>query len=152
MINEDKNELELKRNFFSAQEALRTFLCNKNCKYHGKPIELKPKLYPKQKERIGFYIQHKMPIFINDACTHLVSLGGEEYFLREEEFTIHKKPVKDKDGKLMHFVDVKCPDCSHINLVDMQYLVWGYNCKQCKHAIGVSHRVKKSKFNIHDYR
>lgn len=152
MESNDKKELELKRNFFSAQHELRTFLCNKHWKYNGKPIELKPKVYPKQKDRIGFYIKNQMPIFINDARTHLVSFGAKKYVLCEDEFVVYKKPIKDKEGKLIHFVDVKCPDCSHLSLIDMRYLVWGYNCRQCKHVIGVSHRVKKSKFNMSDYR
>lgn len=150
---EDK-EITLKKNFFSAQKELRSFLCHKYWKYNGKPIQLKRHLYPLQPkdERIGFYIHNQMPTFINDARIHLVSLGKNEYVLCEDEFEIYKKKIKDKDGNFVHYVDVKCSHCSHIGSYNMRYLVWKLNCEKCRNTITVDDRVKKEKFNMSDFR
>jgi len=152
MKQEDSNEIKLKKNYFSSERELRKFLCNKYWKYMNKPVILKAKRYPHQKERIGWYVEHRMPIFINDARTHVVDFGKEKYCLCEGDFEIYKKKIKNKKGETIHFVDVKCPECSHITLVDMQYLVWKYNCKKCHGTLTIDDRVKKTKINSNEYR
>lgn len=150
----ENKEEELKVKFFSAQKELRSFLHYKYWKYHGKPIQLKSNVYPLQRknERIGFYIGHHMPIFMNDARIHLVSLGKNEYVICEDEFEIYKKKIKDKDGNFVHYVDVKCPTCSHIGIYNMRYLVWKLNCENCRNTITIDDRVRKEKFNMSDFR
>lgn len=140
---ENNKEIKLKHKFFSAQYQLRKYLCNKYWKYHNKPIVLKHSVYKGQKDRIGFYAGYDIPTFINDARIHKVDFESGIYVLCEDEFEIYKKPIKDKDGKTVHYVDVKCPNCSHITLVDMQYLIYKYNCKNCRNTITVRDRLKK---------
>ena len=153
MSHIDKKELELKRKYFSAQKELQTFLCNKYWKYLHKPVVIKSKVLRYHKgSRIGWYLGHMKPTFINDARIHRVSFDKKEYCLCEDEFDICKKKVKNEQGQIIHFVDVKCPKCSHITIVDMQYLVWKYNCQKCKGTITINDRVKKSKINHSDYR
>lgn len=152
MKQEDSNEMELKKNYFSAERELKKFLCNKYWKYKGKPVILKARQYPKQKERIGWYVEHRMPIFINDALIHVVDFGKVKYCLGEGDFEIYKKKIKNKNGETIHFVDVKCAVCSHVNLVDMRYLVWKYNCKKCLTTLTINNRVKKSKIHSNEYR
>lgn len=143
----------LKLNYFRAQKQLRKFLSDKYWKYNGKPIQLKKNAFPKWKgTRIGFYDSFDMPTFMNHGRLHWGLFGKKKYHLCEDEFEIYKKPIKNKTGETIHFVDVKCPACSHITLVDMQYLVWKYNCKKCKETLTINDRVKKSKINLNEYR
>ena len=145
-------EPEVRRRYFAAEQSLRQFLHNKYQKYHNKPVQLKTGIYPNMETRVGFYERYSMPIFINDARIHNVYFGGEAYCLCEYEFTIHKKKIKDRDGEFTHWVDVKCPHCTHTGLYNMRYLVCGYNCEICHGAVSVNDRVRKVKFNMGDFR
>lgn len=60
----------------------------------------------------------------------------------------------DEWGFKIKFVKVKCPDkkCNHIQLVDMRYLCWDVSCNKCRHTLTVNDRVKKTNFNMRDYR
>lgn len=57
----------------------------------------------------------------------------------------------DKWGIRITFVDVKCPNCSKISNVEMQYLVHELNCKGCYGTLTVDHRVEKVPFNMNHY-
>lgn len=149
---QDQREIELKRKYFSSRDALKTFLSDKYSKYYGMPVQLKSNIYPKDKIRVGFYLRHEMPTFMNHARLHWVQLGKKEVYLCEDEFDIYKKKIKDRKGKIQHYVDVKCPHCNYIGIYNMRYLIWNYNCKKCYHKLTVNNRVKKERYNISDFR
>lgn len=150
-ILDDKKEVELKKNFFTSKSELQKYLFKKFYKYYDKPIQLKKHLKHKG-PRIGWYAGYDIPTFMNHGRLHWVELGSTKYYLCESEFEIYKKKIKNKHGNYVHYVDVKCPSCKHISVENMQYLVWKMNCKNCKGTITVNDRVKKTKFNMADFR
>lgn len=149
---EERAEMVLKLEYFSAEDKLRKFLSDKYSKYHGKPVQINPGIYPKFKTRVGFYKSWNLPSFINDARIHRITFAGKDHFLCDEEFEIYKKKINQPDGKLVHYVDVKCPECKHVGVYDMRFLVWKLNCKSCLGTITVDNRVKNEKFNMSDFR
>lgn len=152
-MNQTKEEISLRKKFFSAQNELRKFMFDKYAKYSGKPVKLKPNVFPNfEGPRIGFYDHHDMPTFMNHERLHWINLGDQLYYFSEDAFEIYKKKIKDKDGNFIHYVDVKCPHCSHIGIYNMRYLVWKLNCENCRNTITVNDRVKKQKFNMNDFR
>lgn len=136
----------LKLNYFRAQKQLRKFLSDKYWKYNGKPIQIKPGNFHKWKgKRIGFYDGFDMPTFMNHGRLHWGLFGKDRCYLCEDEFEIYKMPVKNKDGKIIHFADVKCPGCKHVGVYNMEFLPWKLNCEKCKGTIAMKDKVKKKK-------
>lgn len=147
------NENRLKRNYLSSRELLHNFLWNKYSIFNDKPIQIKKNAFPNFKgTRIGFYEGFDLPIFMNHGRIHHCSFGKGKYVLCDDEFEIYKEKTKNKQGKTVHFVDVKCPDCSHVGVYDMRFLVWNMNCKKCLSKITTEDRVKKTKFKMSDFR
>lgn len=145
-MKKQTEEEKLKQNYFSAKKDLHNFLFDKYWKYFRKPIQLKPNVFPKWKgSRIGFYDGFDMPTFMNHGRLHWGIFGKDRYYLSEDEFEIYKKPIKDKNGNIIHFVDVKCGKCGHVGVEDMQYLVYKMNCKKCYHTITTEDIIKKTK-------
>lgn len=148
-----KNEYDLKRNYLHSQAELKKHLSDKYMIFHDKPIQIKNNAFPNFKgKRVGFYEGFDLPTFMNHARIHTCSFGKEKYVLCDDEFEIYKEKTKNKQGKTVHFVDVKCPDCSHVGIYDMRWLVWNMNCKKCLSKITTEDRVKKTKFKMSDFR
>ncbi len=147
------NEKRLKRNYLSSREVLWRYLHDKYSIFNDKPIQIKKNAFPNFKgTRIGFYEGFDLPTFMYHARIHTCSFGKEKYVLCDDEFEIYKEKTKNKQGKTVHFVDVKCPDCNHIGVYDMRFLVWKLNCEKCKSTITTEDRVKKTKFKESDFR
>lgn len=129
------------------------YLHDKYSIFNDKPIQIKKNAFPNFKgTRIGFYEGFELPTFMNHARIHTCSFGKEKYVLCDDEFQIYKEKTKNKQGKIVHFVDVKCPDCNHVGVYDMRFLVWKLNCEKCKSTITTEDRVKKTKFKMSDFR
>lgn len=154
MAKKDKKiEKDLIKNYLYSRESLHKFLWDKYYIFMDKPIQIKKNTFPNFKgTRIGFYESFELPIFINHARIHTCSFGEGKYVLCDDEFEIYKGKTKNKQGKTIHFVDVKCPDCNHIGVYDMRFLVWKLNCEKCKSTITTEDRVKKTKFKESDFR
>lgn len=151
MDKEEIKEQKLKAEYFRAKDALYHHLSDKYWKYHNMPVVLKKNVYKNEKERIGFYLRHDMPTFMNHARLHHVQFNTKTAWLCEDEFEIYKKPIHDQKGVLCWHVDVKCPDCKGRTIVDMKYLLWKFNCKHCRSCITVENVINQPKKKVKEW-